>query len=344
MAIRKKKQSSKFLSNEILLFIVPVINLVLLVWIKYRNQNLPISEFQIFYTGNILNILLVVILLIEFAILSLRSKGRFSSGNGIAVKLLVMQSIFLLVAFTVEVLEIHLPTGYLFRFPIAKIILWLLFFSAQFIQFSLISFCWLLIFRINSLLYLRTILNSVFISVAIYGFAFLYTLGTFPVKEKNEPSGEVGVVLGAAVWSNNVPSTILMERLNQARELYQKKKILKIQLTGGNAPGELSEAEVAFNYLIKFQIDPKNIWMEKKTTSTTEQIRFVKNELIGEKKIKNIVIISDRFHLKRINEICSFYNIKVKLSGSNVILNSKSLVYYKLREGIALINFWFFAI
>jgi len=342
--IRRKKRSSPFSVKEIALFLFPIINLLLLFGAKYRNQNLPLSDFQIAYIGNIINLFFVAVLLIEFILLTFRNKGKFSATNSLPLKFLVVQSIVLIAALTVVVLEIHLPGGYLFGFPVAKIFLWLLFFSAQLIQFIVISYCWLLLFRTESLLYLRTILNSIFIAVFLYGFVFLYAFGTFPVTEKNEPAGEVGVVLGAAVWSKNVPSTILIERLNKARELYQKKKISKIQLTGGNAPGELSEAEAAFNYLIKFPIDPKDIWMEKNTTSTTEQIRFIKNDLIGKKKIMRIVIISDRFHLKRINEISKFYTIKVKLCGSNVTLNSKSLVYYKLREGMALINFWFFAI
>jgi len=344
MPVRRKKQSSSLSLMRIALFLLPLINLFLLYGIKYRNQYLPLTDFKISYSGNILNLIFVAILLIEMIVLGIRGKGAFLGKSGSLVKMMALQSILLLLAALVVVLEIHLPGGYLLGFPVAKIFLWFLFFSSQFIQFNLISYCWLLLFRSNSLLYLRTLLNSIFITIFLYGFVFLYSLGTIPVVEKNEPTGDVGVVLGAAVWSNNVPSTILMERLNKALELYQKKKIMKIQLTGGNAPGELSEAEVAFNYLMKFSVNPKDVWMEKKTASTTEQIRFIKNELIGKKKMKNVVIISDRFHLKRINEISKFYTISVKLSGSNVTLNSKSLVYYKLREGIALINFWFFAI
>ncbi|MFA6597977.1 MAG: YdcF family protein [Ignavibacteriaceae bacterium] len=344
MPVRRKKQTSSISVMKIALFLLPLFNLFLLYGIKYRNQELSLTDFKLSFPGNVLNLIFAAVLLIELIVLAFRDKGGFFGKSSLFVRVMSLQSVLLLLAGLVVVLEIHLPVGYLFGFPIAKIVLWFLFFSSQFIQFSLISYCWLLIFRSNSLLFLRTLLNSIFITIFLYGFVFLYTFGTFPVEEKNEPAGDVGVVLGAAVWSNNVPSTILMERLNKARELYAKKKIAKIQLTGGNAPGELSEAEVAFNYLMKFSVDPKDVWMEKKTASTTEQIRFIKNDLIGEKKMKNVVIISDRFHLKRINEISKFYNIKVKLSGSNVTLNSKSLVYYKLREGIALINFWFFAI
>lgn len=344
MPIKRKKLSSGFSLKGSALFILPVVNLFLLFIIKYRNQDVPLSDFDFSYTGNVLNLFFTAVLLIEVIILSIKNKGSILKRYNFPLRALIVQLVLLVITYLIVVFEIHVPGGYLLGFPVAKIFLWMLFFSTQFIQFVIISFCWLLLVNSNSLLFLRTMLNSVFIAAILYGFVFLYALGTPPTVEKNEPSGEVGVVLGAAVWSNNVPSTILMERLNKARELYQKKKIPKIQLTGGNAPGELSEAEVAFNYLTKFSVDPKDISVEKNTTSTTEQIRFIKNELFGKKNIKKVVVISDRFHLKRINEISKFYKIKVKLSGSNVTLNSKSLVYYKLREGIALINFWFFAI
>jgi len=344
MPIKRKKSRSLFLIRETALFLIPIFNLILLYAIKYRNQELPIKDFTLAYPGNILNLFFVLVYLIELILLSVRYKGAFSKTNHLPLSLLLLQSLLLLIAALLVFFEVRLPATYLFVFPISKIILWVLFFSAQFIQFFLISYGWLILFRVNSLLYLRALLNSVLIAVVLYGFVFVFSLGTMPVQEKNEPAGDVGVVLGAAVWSNNAPSTILMERLNKALELYQKNKIKKIQLTGGNAPGELSEAEVAFNYLAKFSINSKDIWMEKKTASTTEQIRFIKNELLEKKKIKNVVVISDRFHLKRIHEISSFYSITIKLSGSTVTLNSKSLIYYKLREGIALINFWFFAI
>lgn len=327
-----------------MLFLLPLVNLGLLYLLKYRNQNLSLHNFSFMYTGNVLNFLSTFIFILEAMILFIWRKGTLVKAGGWLRKLLIAQMFFLLAAAVVIYFEIHISNRHILSFPISKIFLWLLFFSGQFMQFMAMSYAWLLLINSTTVLFLRTLLNSVIITLCFYGFVFVYVFGTFPVDEKNEPTGEVGVVFGAAVWSNNVPSTILMERLNKARELYRKRKIEKIQLTGGNAPGELSEAEVAFNYLSKFQINEHDIWIEKKTTSTAEQVKFIKNDLIAKRGIQDIVVISDRFHLKRIYQISNFYNIKVKLCGSGVTLNSKSLVYYKLREGIALINFWFFAI
>jgi len=344
MTIKKRKSSSSFPLKEIALFLFPLFNLLVLYIIKYRNQALPLAEFKLGYTGNLLNLFFVIVLLVEFIILPIRLKGGLQKVENAALKISVVQLAFLIVSGLLLSFEIHISHDYFLGFAVSKIFIWFFFFGAQFLQFLLISYVRLIIIKSASLLYLRTFLNSIIIALFLYCFGFVYSLGTYPVTEKNEPNGTVCVVLGAAVWSNNVPSTILMERLNKAQELYEKKKIQKIQLTGGNAPGELSEAEVAFNYLTKFPVNPKDVWLEKKTTSTTEQVRFIKNELMKKKKLSEIVVISDRFHLKRINEISKFYNIKIKLCGSRVTLNSKRLIYYKLREGIALINFWFFAI
>ncbi|MFN3478156.1 MAG: FAD-dependent oxidoreductase, partial [bacterium] len=57
------------------------------------------------------------------------------------------------------------------------------------------------------------------------------------------------VVLGAAVWSDNKPSPILAARVDKAIDLMKNFNVEKVYFTGSNAPGELSEAEVALNYL-----------------------------------------------------------------------------------------------
>ena len=91
-------------------------------------------------------------------------------------------------------------------------------------------------------------------------------------------------------------------------------------------------------------VNSDHIWVEKKTSSTTEQIKFIKNELITKKDIKNILIISDAYHLTRIKEICSFYKVKAKVAASDLKSGFDSEMYHKIRESIALLIFWFFAL
>jgi vancomycin permeability regulator SanA len=158
-----------------------------------------------------------------------------------------------------------------------------------------------------------------------------------------EQKADVAVVFGAAVWSKNRPSSILMGRVDKAVELYKNGLVRKIYLTGSNAPGELSEAQVAFNYIKNFDVNLNDVLLEKKTTSTSEQVSFIKNELLDTLHLKKIVIVSDRYHLKRIKEIGKFFNLKLESVNSRINFNFKDMVYYKIREGIALLIFWLFA-
>src|SRR5664280_3415396 len=112
----------------------------------------------------------------------------------------------------------------------------------------------------------------------------IYVNQSKSVNRSNNPRDKVAVVLGAAVWSNNVPSPMLASRAEKAYELYKMGYVNKIQVTGGNAPGELSEAEVASLYLKQRGVDANDIWIEKKSTNTAEQVRYVKEELINKKR------------------------------------------------------------
>ncbi|WP_168026835.1 YdcF family protein [Ignavibacterium album] len=151
------------------------------------------------------------------------------------------------------------------------------------------------------------------------------------------------VVLGAAVWSENKPSPILAARVDKAIDLIENFNVDKLYLTGSNAPGELSEAEVALKYLKSKNISFQKVITENNTTSTTEQIQFIKNKLSEESK-RNLIVISDSFHLVRIKEISKFHHLNIKTIASELKLSFLSEFYNKLRESLALTVFWFFAI
>jgi uncharacterized SAM-binding protein YcdF (DUF218 family) len=126
--------------------------------------------------------------------------------------------------------------------------------------------------------------------------------------------------------------------------LYDLSLIRRIQVTGGSAPGEFTEAKAAYNYLINMGVRSSDILFEESTTSTSEQIEYIKRVLIEEKKIKNLVIISDQFHLKRISEMCKFHKISADGIASGLSLQWDRWLFYKIRESIALLIFLLFAI
>lgn len=175
-------------------------------------------------------------------------------------------------------------------------------------------------------------------------FAFIYITQNKNLTRADIYKDNVAIVLGAAVWTNNIPSPSLASRADKAYQLYKIGVVKKIQLTGGNAPGELSEAEVAYLYLKSKGVNTNDMWMEKKTANTAEQVRYVKEELIDKKHINNIVFISNSYHLTRINEICNFYKINAGIEASELDLGFDKNIYYKIRESVALLEFWFFAL
>jgi uncharacterized SAM-binding protein YcdF (DUF218 family) len=150
--------------------------------------------------------------------------------------------------------------------------------------------------------------------------------------------------LGAAVWGGNRPSPVLRERINKGYELYKSGLIKYIVLTGGGSPGEMTEAEVGRNELIKKGVDEKNIFIENRSISTLEQISFIYRNLYKTYNWKDIIIITDNFHLMRSKQMCSFYGMTAQTIASDTPLSSESTLYYSLKESFAIILFWLFGI
>ncbi len=190
-------------------------------------------------------------------------------------------------------------------------------------------------------------MNTLFTVIILFVFAFFFVKSEKWIisdSESGQKNNNIAVVLGAAVWSENKPSPSLAARVDKAIELYRAGRVKYIQLTGSNAPGELSEAEVAYKYLRSKNINDEDIFVEDKTTSTNEQIFFIKNNLAKREDLGEIIIVSDAYHLKRVKEICKFYNIDIKVASSDLKPEFENLFYYKLKESVAILVFWFFAL
>jgi uncharacterized SAM-binding protein YcdF (DUF218 family) len=107
----------------------------------------------------------------------------------------------------------------------------------------------------------------------------------------------------------------------------------------------MSEAEVAYEYARVKGVDTTRIIIENYTSSTTDQIRWIKNNLLNNKEsVGDIILVSDGYHLLRVIEISKFFNLDIKVAESVHKLNFKDKIYNKVRESIALFNFWNFAL
>lgn len=321
-----------------------LLNLFLIYFIKYKNQNLSLSQFRFFLVGNILNLIFIILLIIAILVYSIKRNIKF---NGLfLLTSSAVISLLLVIAWLSTIIPLPVSKIYFFDHPFNRIIIGALFFIYQLSQIIFITYLWLLIFRTDNPV-ISSIIDSVIIFIGLFIFTFLFSSsqkGNINSLNSKQKGKSVAVVLGAAVWSHNKPSPSLEARVNKAVELYKDSLVDQIQLTGSNAPGELSEARVAFNYLLRKGVDPGDVWLEEKTTSTSEQIHFIKNNLIDKKKVNNIVFISAPYHLTRVQQICKFYNVKAYYEASDIIMSTDSKIYNYVRESIALLAFWLFAL
>lgn len=162
------------------------------------------------------------------------------------------------------------------------------------------------------------------------------------VTDQPRQEYDAGVILGAAVWSGDKPSPVLRERINRGYDLLTSESVQFLVLTGGRAPNELPEAEVARRELLKRGADPTRIVLETHTSSTLEQILYIRDQLQKKQGWHSFIIISDQFHLKRALEICQFNDIEAVGVSSESPLGPQNLALYHLRESGALILYWLF--
>jgi len=161
----------------------------------------------------------------------------------------------------------------------------------------------------------------------------------------NKSKKNIAVVLGAAVWSGNIPSPTLSSRVDKALDLLENGFVGEIVFTGGKAPGELPESEVAYEYARARGVDTSKVIIESSTSSTADQIRWIQNNLLAENDLfEDIILISDAYHLPRAIEISKFYKLDIKVAESVHKQDFKDKITNKIRESIALFNFWNFAL
>lgn len=316
----------------------------LVTFIKYKINGLTLLDYRIDYIGNVLNILISVGVISGFLLMGIKKKpvekGRLNF-------LLVLQVLSLAsLAISIILFDfIKLATNeFLFSFPIKKVYTGFLMIISIFLQIYSLLYSWGIILGLEKLFEIRTLLRSISAILILLLFSIFFVWNVNGYKGNNEIKYEYALIPGAAVWKKDKPSPIFEGRIRKALELYRRGSIKKIILTGGNAPGELSEAEVAYKYLTNLGVDYRNLIVEQLTSTTTEQIRYIKHDNEAANSNSKILIISDDFHLARILQICKFFNIEADGISTEYKLTFEKTLFYRTRESIALLLFWFFAI
>ncbi|MEN8192854.1 MAG: YdcF family protein [Bacteroidota bacterium] len=313
---------------------------------KYDLNAISIRYFSISSIGNLIPIVLESIFLILVIALTFLKEDISISNKIFLFSLSTISLILLFAGYLHHKFDfINISNEYILGYAADKIITGISLSLGFFIHLFLLILLFNLFFIQTFLLYIRSTLMTIAILVIIFVAVFIFTtVQNFKEIDVKAGSNNVAVVLGAAVWHHDQPSPIFKGRIEKANHLYRDKIVYKIQLCGGNAPGEVSEAEAAQNYANSLGIKRYSLLIEDKTSTTAEQIKFIKNTLSPNPNYNEIFVISDQFHLSRVMEICKFFNVKATGVQSNYQINWEKLLYYRTRETVALINFWIFAL
>jgi SanA protein len=111
----------------------------------------------------------------------------------------------------------------------------------------------------------------------------------------NVPSTETGLILGATVWENKIPSDILADRLLVGIHLYKNGKIKKIIVSGADDSEYYNEVQVMKNFLLQHAIKEQDIIMDHAGFTTYHSLYRAKTVM----SLNSLIIITNRYHLPR---------------------------------------------
>ena len=174
---------------------------------------------------------------------------------------------------------------------------------------------------------MKTLLFYLFCLGAL-SFTFVQALILSQSFNRNIPKTDWCIVLGAGLRGDQ-PSLTLRRRLTTAVNYLEKYPDTKVIVSGGKGVGEsITEAEAMQRFLLEKDISPTRIYLEDKSTSTLQNLRFSKEVLSENDEIlqQRISVISSDFHLFRVRMIA-------KRLGMNVTTIPAPTPWYLLPNG-----------
>lgn len=118
--------------------------------------------------------------------------------------------------------------------------------------------------------------------------------GTFSASEPHTV-----IVLGCKA-NNGYPSRMLKARLDAAAEYLNENPEAICILSGGQGADEIEpEAESMYRYIITLGIEESRLYKEEQSRNTAENIAFSKKVIENEGLPREVVIISESYHVSR---------------------------------------------
>lgn len=148
---------------------------------------------------------------------------------------------------------------------------------------------------------------AVLAALAAWVISFLSVVG-WGARDRARPADAI-VVLGAAQYAGR-PSPVLKARLDHAIGLWKRGLAKRLVLTGGRGEGDtISEAAVGRRYVMKAGVADAAILLENEGRTTEASMEAVA-EIMEAKKLEQAILVSDPFHMLRLQILAKRYGVK----------------------------------
>ncbi len=157
----------------------------------------------------------------------------------------------------------------------------------------------------------------------------------YPVRLDLAENRDVGLVFGAGIMKSGEPSAALRLRLDKGHELYRRKKIGRILVSG-----KIAETFVMKNYLVRKNVPASNIIVDFNGNNTFETVANYRKIAAEAEWTNGVALISQKYHIPRIALIAR----KLKLERASFVaadrknIDRDKKVFFLIRESGALLK------
>jgi SanA protein len=157
---------------------------------------------------------------------------------------------------------------------------------------------------------------------ALYAIPRIYSTNTATIIP-------VAIVLGAGLWRDGTPTTVLRDRITTAAELFFSGKVQKILMSGDNSYLDYNEPGAMRDYALRLGVPESAIVLDyagRRTYDTCYRARAI----FG---LRNIILVTQSFHMPRALYTCNALGLKaVGVPSDRHEYRLVSLLYWNLRE------------
>lgn len=150
-------------------------------------------------------------------------------------------------------------------------------------------------------------------------------------------SAQAIVVLGARVLPSGHAAPALQRRAEMAAELFKEGRAPVVVFSGGSSGNQPSEARIARDIAVSLGVPADACVLEENSHSTAENAALTV-PLLEARGIKDVLLVSDGYHLLRANAHFAALGITAHPVASGRPLTTGGRAYWTLREVAALLR------